>query len=421
MKKLQIVNLIILVIIKISYSQSIVEWRGENRTGIYKETNLLKEWPENGPELLWYNDSIYKGYSSASVSEKISYITGISDSMDVLFALDHLGKQLWETHYGRAWDGTFTHSRATPTIEGSRIYISSGKGDIACLDKNTGKIIWVKKASEHFAGTFGDWGISESLLLVDNKVIFSPGGSKTTVIALNKLTGNTLWKSESLNDTPAYVSPLLVNYQNKKLIITVLSKYLIVVDSENGEILSKYDYAGISNKVALELWEGAPFTNTNTPVFRDGYIYVTSGYDHVGVKFKLSNDLKTISQEWIDTTLDVHHGGVVLLGNYLYGSNWISNINGNWCCIDWETGKTSYEKEWFTKGSIIYADERFYCYDEKRGNIALVEANPKEFKIKGTFKVPYGRGPHWSHLTIDDGILYVRHENAIMAYDIRGK
>ncbi|MBC8147716.1 MAG: hypothetical protein H8E98_06995 [Bacteroidetes bacterium] len=187
--------------------------------------------------------------------------------------------------------------------------------------------------------------------------------------------------------------------------------------------MCKYNYGATSNVEALKIWKGAPLANTNTPIFRDGYIYVTSGYNHVGAKYKISKDLDSLSLVWVDTILDVHHGGVVLVGNYIYGANWIENSpgkwSGKWCCIDWETGKEIYQEVWQTKGSIIYSDSMLYCYDERWGNIALVDANPKGFNIKGSFKVPYGKGPHWAHPVIKNGVLYIRHENAIMAYDIR--
>ncbi|MBC8147717.1 MAG: PQQ-binding-like beta-propeller repeat protein [Bacteroidetes bacterium] len=234
MKKFLILLLLWLSIINICFSQDIVDWRGHNRSGTFHETDLLNEWPEDGPRLLWFNDSIYKGYSSASVIDNTVYVTGIKNAMDVLIAIDDKGKVLWKTPYGRAWNNTYAHSRSTPTIEEDRIYVSSGMGDIACINKNSGKIKWAIKATEQFSGTYAQWGIAESILIVDDKIIFTPGGKETTIVALDKHTGKTIWKSNSINDTPAYASPILTNYNNRKIIITVMSWYVFVVDAEKG-------------------------------------------------------------------------------------------------------------------------------------------------------------------------------------------
>lgn len=421
MKKITLLITVLFSINQILLSQVLSEWRNLGRTGIYEETNLLKEWPEEGPKLLWSNDHIPEGFSSVSIANNTLFLTGTVDKMDVLVALDLNGALLWKTPYGRSWTGPYPISRCTPTIENDRAYVSSGLGDIACVNSSTGDIIWKMNASEKFEGTFGGWGIAESLLIVDNKLIYSPGGKKTTIVALNKKTGEVIWKSESLHDTPAYVSPLLVEKGTQKIIITVLSNYLIMVDAKNGAILSKYNYAAQDNEVSVAFWNGGPYTNTNTPIYNNGNIYVTSGYDHIGAMFDVSDDFKSLRLKWINRDLDVHHGGVVLVDGFIYGSNWVNNSNGNWCCIDWKTGETKYQKKWITKGSIISADDLLYCYEERTGNIAMVEASPTGFNIVSSFKVPLGSGPHWSHPVINDGILYVRHGNSLMAYNIKEK
>jgi outer membrane protein assembly factor BamB len=191
------------------------------------------------------------------------------------------------------------------------------------------------------------------------------------------------------------------------------------VDASDGKILWKYDYASLRPEKGLEIWPGAPFTNTITPLYHEGKIYITGGYEHVGAMFKLDDNGSAIHLLWIDSTLDCHHGGVVLVNGYIYGSNWISNASGNWCCIDWETGKTRYEEKWFTKGSIITADGMLYCYEEKNGNIGLVRATPEKFDLISRFRISEGRGPHWSHPVIGEGILYIRHGEVLMAFDLR--
>ncbi|HCT31293.1 MAG TPA: alcohol dehydrogenase [Bacteroidales bacterium] len=402
-----------------AFSQETSEWRGVGRTGVYHETGLLKVWPESGPQLLWSNDRLPSGYSSMSIANNSIYLTGLKDGIDMLITLDMNGQEKWQIPIGKAWMDSFSDSRSTPTVEGDRIYASSGMGEIICADANDGKLIWKVDGMKEFEGRTGSWGYSESLLLVDNKVIFTPCGEKTTIVALDKKTGETIWQSKSLKDTCAYVSPLLVKENGKDLIITITGTYLIVVDASNGDILSSVNYAGLKNENSLKVWPGAPYTNTNTPIYKDYKIYITGGYDHVGALYALSNDFKTLTLEWTDETLDVHHGGIVLVNGYIYGSNWINNRIGKWCCIDWNTGRTMFEKEWKTKGAIIANDGMLYCYDEKNGTVGLVEATPNDFKVVGSFQVPMGKGPCWSHPAIKDGVLYVRRGNALMAYKIK--
>lgn len=171
----------------------------------------------------------------------------------------------------------------------------------------------------------------------------------------------------------------------------------------------------------LHIWPGAPRTNTITPLFDDGMIYITGGYDHAGVMFRLSENGDTITRVWIDTVLDCHHGGVVKVGNYIYGSNWIDNSRGKWCCLEWTTGKLMYESEWFTKGAIIAAGNMLFCLDEKKGNMGMVRATPEKFDVVSSFRVPMGRGPFWAHPVIHNGKLLLRHGDALMIYDISEK
>jgi hypothetical protein len=137
--------------------------------------------------------------------------------------------------------------------------------------------------------------------------------------------------------------------------------------------------------------------------------------------FKLVDGGNEIEQVWINRTLDCHHGQVVKVGDYIYGANWLNNRNGNWCCVDWATGETKYEKKWHSKGSISAADGMLYCYEEREGNLALVEPTPDDFKVISSFKITQGRGPHWAQPVIHNGELYIRHGEVLMAYDIKDK
>lgn len=413
MKNLLIIVFIFFVGIPL-IAQNFADWRGPNRTGVYNETNLLKEWPEQGPELLWHYDSLPSGYASVSIANNTIYTTGRIDSIDYLIALSLHGKIKWKVPYGRAWMASFSESRATPTIEENRVYVSSGMGDIACIEATSGEIIWKMKAIDRFGGEYHKWGIAESLLIVDDKVIFTPGGEKASMVALDKMTGVTKWTSIPLYDKPSYVSPIVIERGEKKIIITLMSNYIIGIDAINGNMIWNFNYGAFASRMGRN-------NQTNSPLYHEGNLFFTSGYNHRSVMLSISDNGENILFEWADSVLDVHHGGVVKVGDYIYGANWIDNRDGNWVCLDWDTGKVMYETHWKNKGSIISAEGMLYCYDEKYGFIGLAKAIPEKFEIISTFEVPFGKGPHWSHLVIHGGILYVRHGESIMAYDITQK
>lgn len=392
------------------HSQVVSEWRGIGRTGVYNETGLLQEWPDGGPNLLWAIESLPRGNSSVAVANGVIFTTGIKNDNDIIIAMDMNGNIKWQKPYGRAWVESYPESRCTPTIDGEWVYVSSGYGDLACFNALSGDVRWKRKASEEYQGTFGRWGLAESLLIVGDKVFFTPGGEKTSMIALDKTNGKTIWETESLKDAPSYTSPLFVERGDKKIIVNVTSKYVFGVNLDDGKILWKFDFGSYAERSNNQ---------TNTPLYCNGFIFVTSGYNHKSVMLKLSEDALSVSLVWVDGVLDVHHGGVVKVGNYIYGSNWEHNVMGKWVCLDWNTGNVMYEKEWINKGSIISNEGMLYCYEEKTGNIALVKAVPDEFKIISTFKIAKGSGPHWAHPVINNGILYIRHGEALMAYSLK--
>ena len=414
MKSMILILLSVLTGLQLCNAQQISGWREENRTGVSSETGLMKSWPANGPTLLWTNLELPNGYSSVSFGNNSMFITGTKDTVDILVALDMNGKILWQTVMGRAWNESTPESRATPSIEGNKVYTCSGYGDLACIDGTNGKIIWSYKASELNKGTYGKWGIAESLLIDGDKLYFSPGGSETMTIALNKATGNLIWKSASLNDKPGYVSPILINYAGKKTIVNISLGHVYAVDASNGEILWKVAHENPR--------EGRDLILCVTPLFHEGKIYVTGGYNIGGKLIKIADDGKSANVVWKDDVLDVHHGGVVLVNGYIYGANWLNNGDGNWCCIDWNTGKKMWEEHWNCKGSIISAEGLLYIYDEKKGNVGLLKATPEKFDLVSSFQVTQGTsGPFWAHPVIHNGILYIRHNNALMAYNIKAK
>lgn len=399
------------------------QWRGENRDGVFQESHLLKVWPEEGPELLWVHDSLPTGYSSAIIGEELIYVTGLVDTLDHLIALNHQGEEQWRKPIGRGWTASFSDSRSTPTLIEGRVYVGSGYCYVACFDAITGEEIWKVNVFEKFEGRTGKWGYAESPLVVDDKVLVCPGGMKTNMVALDKNTGETIWQTESLQDTSGYASPILIEENGFKIAVNVMANEVFGVNVADGEILFKHNYSEIDPTDAYALWNSASATriNTNNPVYYNQGLYITSGYNHVGAKFELSDDFRNIELMWTDSILDVHFGGVVLVDGFIYGSNWINNANGDWCCLNWETGECTWVEKWNNKGNIIYADGLLYIYEEKRGNIGIVKPDPEKFEVISSFRVKHGKGPHWGHPVIKNGILYIRHGEALMAYDILEK
>jgi outer membrane protein assembly factor BamB len=416
MKHYSLIIQILLLLSQQLAAQSISQWRGPDRNGVFPESGLLKSWPDNGPELLWVNDHLDKGLSSVSVTDREIFVTGLEDSTEYLTALDLNGNRLWRLSYGLGGKSSYPDSRCTPTVEKDHVYLISGRGKVVCVNRSEKKIQWEVPAFEKFQGNHWIWGIAESPLIVDDKVIYTPAGPQTTMVALDKNTGEPVWETQSLNDTSSFVSPILIHFGGNKIIVNITINYILGVDADDGRILWNVKYSDIQT-ATFHLW--APRNSCITPLYHDGYLFIRSGYDHVGVMFKLTNEGNDIKQVWVNSVLDCHHGQVVRVGNYIFGANWIDNQKGNWCCVDWTTGNTIYEKEWHTKGSIIAVDNMLYCYEERRGNIALVEPSPDDFKIIGSFRITEGIGPHWTQPVIRYGVLYIRHGNALMAYDIK--
>jgi len=389
------------------------QWRGPERNGSSQEKNLLKSWPDGGPELLWSKEELGSGFSSVSIAKGRLYITGIIDKQEMLTALDLDGSIKWQTIYGPIWKDTYPDARTTPTVDGDQIFVISGMGKIVCFDVSTGKIKWSVDFIDDFNGDIHRYGIAESPLVIDNKIICSPGGEDASVVALDKNSGKLIWKSKNLSEMANYCSPILINRGNKKIIATQLAESFVGLDAENGSLLWRDKYE--------DYQDDPKDLNINTPLYYDGSVFVTSGYDNPSAMYKLSADGTRLNREWVSPILDVHIGGIVRVDNFIYGANWLDNKNGNWVCLDWKTGKVMYEEKWITKGSIITADGMLYCYEEKNGNLALVKATPEKFDKISSFKVPLGKGPHWAHPSISDGKLYVRHGDALMVYNIKSK
>lgn len=401
-------------------AQSPYGWRGPERNGIYPETGLLKEWPKDGPKMLWETLEIGKGYSSPVIVGDRLYVTGMNEdeTREVFYAFSLDGKMLYKTDYGKPWTDTYPETRTTPTIEDGKAYVISGSGEIVCLNTADGKEVWRVDGGTKFERMTGKWGTSECPLVFNNKVFYSPGGNKTTIVALDAQTGETIWESEPLGEHSTYVSPLLVMDRSVYRIIGMTGKSVYGVDPETGKITWTFKEWG---RNAEDLAKGFESIATNTPLYNNCDIFVCNGYDMGSFLLRMSggNEVKLV---WRNNDLDTHHGGFVLVDGTIYGSNWINNGQGNWVAVDWKTGETKYETAWpggAGKGSIISADGMLYMYDERRGMVALARPNPEKLDIVSQFRINKGSGPHWAHLVINNGVLYVRHGEMLRAYAIK--
>ncbi len=394
------------------HAQSTTQWRGENRSGHFPAENLLREWPEGGPELLLHVDSLPESYSSVVVYEGLIYTTGVVEEKEILTALSADGDILWSTTYGDAWSKSYPAARCTPTIEDGYAYLISGSGDLACVELSEGELVWSLDGYQKFGGQCGNWGVAESPLIVDDKMIYTPGGEQTTMVALDKKTGSTIWASESLQDKSGYVSPLLIRRGLKNLIVTLTGDYIICVNANNGNMLWKLKYIDIDNPMM-----GGDI-NPVTPLVKGNEIFITSGYNHTGLMLLMSDDFSSVSVKWKSDKLDVHHGGVVEHNGYIYGSNYTTIRTGNWLCLDWDTGELMYDQKWNNKGQVITSNGMLICYEERKGNMALVKATPDKFDLISEFIIDYGSGPHWSHPSIYQGRLYLRHGKSLLVYRI---
>jgi outer membrane protein assembly factor BamB len=386
-------------------AQIISSWSGPGRNGIYHETGLLKEWPEQGPEVLWTIEGIGHGYSSPSFSNGKIYLSGMIDRTGYVFIFNKDGSLLNSYEYGPEFYTSYPGSRSTPLVVDDLLYLVSGMGRIICLEADTGKEIWSRDATDDFGGSNIRWGITENLLIDGKKVFFAPGGQKHNIVALNRFTGEIIWSSQGIGrgDLSAYCSPLVVELPERKLFITIMASSIVGLDASTGEFLWSY-----------------PFTNrnsihANTPLFRDGHIFAFSTDEAGSVKLKLSSDGSQIEPVWENKEFNPMHGGAVIVEDHIYAAVYVGR---RWYCLDRETGEPVWSSRDIDRGVVIYADGRLYYYTE-RGELALSRPDPGGMEIISRTSIDHiGTGLHFSHPVILEGRLYVRRGDAMVVFDI---
>jgi outer membrane protein assembly factor BamB len=390
-----------------------VQWRGPNRDGIYPDKLLLNEWPEDGPEVLFFAEGIGRGNSSAVATKDMIYVTGIKDSTEFLSALDMDGELIWQKPFGKAWNQSFPESRCTPTVEENRIYVLTGMDNMVCFNAKSGEEIWSVNLHDTYNSQWDMFGVSESVLLVGDNIITTPCGESTTAIALNKNTGELVWKSESIGAKRSNMSPILIEHCGKEYVIAATQTHMISIDPENGNIQWDYHY-----NVLDDIQQNSTIL-ANTPTYHDSCLWISNGWDFESVMLEIAPDGKSVSEKFKDRTFDNQNHGVVLVDGYLYGSNFTDRNDGKWVCMNWKTGEIVWIGDFHNKGPAIYADGMLYCMEEKRGNMALVKATPKAFELVSSFRITEGKGAYWARPTIFNRIFLVRHGDVLVAYDIR--
>jgi outer membrane protein assembly factor BamB len=374
-------------------------FRGRNRDGRSPDKGLLKQWPADGPKLLWKAGNTGSGFSGPAVAGATVYITGDVGGKLVLTAFDMDGKPKWHVDHGPDYSADHPGARATVTIDGGNLYLLSGVGALGCYDAEGGRRKWVKSAQE-FGGQPGHWGYAESVLICEKLAIFKPGG-RNCIVALDKNSGRLVWTSQGIAAGPEYSSCLAFSDHNAAMIATGTREGIVCVSPRNGALLWGNRFAAGNT------------ANCPTPVYSDGYVFWANGYHKGGICMQLGPGGRA-SEAWTTLDMDCQHGGYIIDRGYIYGNN-----GSGWACLDLKTGAKKWSAKGVGKGSLCWADDMLYLFSEKDGHAALATCSPEGLEIKGRVKVE-GEGPSWAHPVVIGGRLYLRYDNNLYCFDVKG-
>jgi outer membrane protein assembly factor BamB len=379
------------------------KWRGPSADGIYNEPGLMESWPDNGPEILWVYEEFGEGFSSPVFANGKIYVSGAVDDVGYIFVLNEKGEYLNRYSYGNEFIRSYPGSRSTPTVVENLIYMHTAMGKVVCLEEPTGEIKWSIDLFSDFDGENLRFGMTESLVVEDDRVYVSPGGKKHNLVALNRYNGELIWSSTGMGSLSAYCTPLLFEFNGTKMLATMMGEHIVGLDRESGSVKWSYPY---KNQRGI---------HPNTPIFKNGELYCFSGYGYGGIKLLISPENNSVEKVWWSDSLQSKMGGAVLLENRLYGSG---DNTRRWYCVDWFTGQVLYSSDELANGVVIAANDLLYMYTD-RGELALVKPHSDRFEIVGQTKVTHGTAQHWAHPVIRNGVLYLRHGKAIVAYKIK--
>jgi outer membrane protein assembly factor BamB len=382
------------------------QWRGPNRDGVSPETGLLQAWPKSGPPLAWRANGAGNGYSSFSASNGRLYTLGARGNNEYVVAFDRAtGKKAWEYLNGRRYENDRGDGpRSTPTIDGDRLYVLGGSGDLTCLDAATGKKIWSINIVSKFGGVNPYWGYSESPLIVGDRILVNAGGRRASIVAISKADGATLWQQHS--DGAGYSSPMLMRTGSLNQVIFFTESHTLAVDPRDGRLLWSYNKA--NNGTA----------NIATPIVRGTRVFVSSDYGTGAalLDVRAAGNIATANEVYFTRDMRNHHASSVLVGDHLYGFS--SSIL---TALKFDTGQIAWRDRSVGKGSLIFADNRLYLYSED-GVVGLAEANPASYREHGRFTIAQQGGlPTWSHPIISGGLLIIRDQDNVYAYDVKAR
>ncbi len=316
----------------------------------------------------------------------------------MIFAYDLDGQLKWKAAAAPACKRDYPGSRATPTIDGQSIYLLSGDGVIGCYDAQNGQRRWSREAKE-FGGECGGWGYAESVLISGEMAIFKPGGGNC-IVALNKQSGEPVWKSQGFSAGPEYSSCIAVTHQGIPMIVTGTREGIVAVKPDSGELLWRNGFA--ANNVA----------NVPTPAYSDGYVFWANGYGKGGICLKLDGQGQA-SEAYKTSDMECHHGGFIIEDGYVYG-----NDGNGWTCLELSSGEKKWSERAVGKGSLCWADGMLYLFGEENGQAALATCSPNGLEIKGKVKVD-GDGPSWAHPVVIGGRLYLRYDTTLYCFDVK--
>ncbi len=384
------------------------QWRGPNRNDHSPDTGLLKSWPAGGPRRVWLNTDVGLGYSGYSIVGQRLFTMGLRGEQEFVIAVDAAtGKELWATPAGAKYPNNWGDGpRGTPTVDGKHVYALSGQGALVCVESESGRTVWTKSMVSDLGGKVPGWGYTESVLVHGDQVICTPGGDRGTMAALDKTTGAEVWRTATLTDHAQYSSPILIQHGGRPQVVQLVMKRFFGVDPANGKVLWEQEWPGSTAVIP-------------TPVSRDGFVYVTSGYGVGCALVELTPGAPRLVYQ--NKVIKNHHGGVVLVGDHLYGF-----AEPGWACQNFKTGEEVWLSRAFGKGAVHYADGMLYCLAEDTGEVVLAEASPKGWKEAGRFKLEpqstrrASRGKVWTHPVVVNGRLYLRDQEILYCYDVKG-
>ena len=388
------------------------QWRGVNRDDISGETGLLKKWPEGGPKKVWAFEDAGLGYSGYSIVGGTLYTMGARDAVEYVIAVDTAtGKEKWSVEAGPLYtNGWGDGPRCTPTVDGDMVYAIGGRGNLVCLKAADGKKVWETDLVSDLGGKLQSWGYTESPIIEGDLVVATPGGAEGTVAAFDKKTGKKKWQTKDWTDNAQYSSIIGVNLNGGRQLIQLTMQTLAGVDPKNGKVLWRSEFPG---KTAV----------IPTPIFKDGQVFVAAGYG-VGCKSVKVGAGNKVEELYANTDMVNHHGGVVLVGDHLYGYS----DRGGWTCMELKSGEVVWqEKAALKKGAIHCADGMLYLLEEDSGTVVLIEATPKGWDEKGRFVIEpqteqrNPKGKVWTHPVVANGRLYLRDQELLFSYDVSGK